>query len=88
MQFKRRPEQTVDAVQYDGSIIHALEFSKTTDGRIWPEYRCERFTGRLCVLILGGGLTFANPWDYIVTDRIGGYFVMPCQLFEALYERA
>lgn len=87
MQFKRRPELIVDAVQYDGTITQALDFAKTTDGRIWPEYRCERFTGRLCVLMLGGGLTFAGPWDYIVTDRAGGYFPMTAQLFEALYER-
>ena len=88
-----RKRQAVKAIQFDGSLQYARELSKITDGRLWPEFRGDKFTGRLGVHVQAmrpnesDGTLYAVALDYIVPDddTMRKFVIMPPGVFEALY---
>lgn len=72
---KRRATDIVSASQYEGSLDNAITLQSSSNNAIWPEFRAERFTGRLCVMTRNG-LEYASPMDYIGVCRDESYVVM------------
>ena len=90
-----RKRQAVKAIQFDGSLQYARELSKITDGRLWPEFRGDKFTGRLGVHVKAmrhdeqDFTLFAVALDYIIPDddTMRRFIVMKPETFEALYKQ-
>lgn len=72
---QRRATDVVFAAQFDGSLLNALTFQRTSNNALWPEFRGARFTGRLCVMTRNG-IEFASPMDYVGTCHDGSYVVL------------
>lgn len=91
--FVLRKRASVKAIQFDGTLQYARALSTLTDGRLWPEFRGDKFTGRLGVHV--GGTRHGDPdftlfavaLDYIVPDddKMRKFIIMPPAVFEALY---
>lgn len=72
--MQRRATDIVSASQYDGTLVNAVSFQRISNA-IWPEFRGERFTGRLCVMTRNG-LEYASPMDYLGVCRDQSYVVL------------
>lgn len=92
-EFVLRKREEVLAIQYDGTLEYAKALSAFTDRKLWPDYRGDKFTGRLGVWVRGSRrgdpdiMQYAKALDYVVADddTMRRFSIWIPDVFEALY---
>lgn len=62
---KRRASDIVRTFRFDGTLESSVAINKATDNFAWYERRNDLYTMRLCVIIKGGALDYADAGSYI-----------------------